>query len=110
MHCSGGAQTKVLHFLNDGLCVVKDNLFPTPLLFRVIQKQSQTDWREMYKVFNMGHRMEIYVDEQHVEKIITIAKQFDIDAKCIGRVDKIDGASQVVIRGEHGTFQYSMTS
>src|SRR5690606_28848569 len=78
VHCSGGAQTKVLHFVND-LHIIKDDLFQTPPLFRLIQEQSGTDWKEMYKVFNMGHRMEIYVPEQYAADIISISKSFDVD-------------------------------
>lgn len=91
VHCSGGAQTKVLHFLNEGLHVIKDNLFDVPPLFKTIHEQSHTDYKEMYKVFNMGHRMEIYADELFAEKIITISKSFNIDAKIVGRVEKGEG-------------------
>lgn len=105
VHCSGGAQTKVLHFLNDGLHVIKDNLFEVPPLFKTIHQQSHTDYKEMYKVFNMGHRMELYVDEKHAIDVISIAKSFNIEAKKIGRIEKGDGKS-VTIKGEFGTFMY----
>ncbi|MBL7909681.1 MAG: phosphoribosylformylglycinamidine cyclo-ligase [Bacteroidia bacterium] len=105
VHCSGGAQTKVLHFLNEGLHVIKDNLFAVPPLFKTIQEQSHTDHKEMYKVFNMGHRMEIYVDEQFAEKIIAISKSFNVDAKIIGRVEKGEG-KKVTLNTEFGTFVY----
>ena len=86
VHCSGGAQTKILHFV-DNLHIIKDNLFDTPLVFKLIQSESNTSWREMYQVFNMGHRMEIYIDEEYSSKIIEISKSFNIDAKIIGRVE-----------------------
>ncbi|MDP3557484.1 MAG: AIR synthase-related protein [Bacteroidota bacterium] len=105
VHCSGGAQTKVLHFLNDGLHVIKDNLFDVPPLFKTIQEQSKTDYKEMYKVFNMGHRMEIYADEQFAEKLIAISKSFNVDAKIIGRVEEGKG-KKVTISSEFGTFEY----
>ena len=104
IHCSGGAQTKVLHFI-DNLHVVKDNLFPTPPLFRLIHNESHTDWQEMYKVFNMGHRMEIYTDEATASGVIDIARSFGIDAQIIGHVEAADHA-QVTVRSEHGTFVY----
>lgn len=105
VHCSGGAQTKVLHFLNDGLHVVKDNLFPIPPLFRVIQEQSHTDFHEMYKVFNMGHRMELYVDAAVAQEVIAISQSFNIDAQIIGRVEKGEGKS-VTVKAPAGTFHY----
>ncbi|MBA3680532.1 MAG: phosphoribosylformylglycinamidine cyclo-ligase [Bacteroidetes bacterium] len=105
VHCSGGAQTKVLHFLNEGLHVIKDNLFDVPPLYKTIHEQSHTDYKEMYKVFNMGHRMEIYADELFAEKIIAISKSFNIDAKIVGRVEKGDG-KKVTINSEFGTFVY----
>lgn len=104
IHCSGGAQTKVLHFI-DSLHVVKDNLFPTPPLFRMIHEQSETDWREMYKVFNMGHRMEIYTDEQTAQGIMEISRSFNIDAQIIGHCEACDHA-QVTVKSEHGSFVY----
>ena len=105
VHCSGGAQTKVLHFLNDGLHVVKDNLFAVPPLFKTIHGQSHTDYQEMYKVFNMGHRMEIYLDEEHAQSVIDIARFFNIEAKIVGRVEKGDG-KKVTVQSEFGTFSY----
>ncbi len=105
IHCSGGAQTKVLHFI-DNLHVVKDNLFPVPPLFRMIHDESGTDWQEMYKVFNMGHRMEIYTDRQTAEGVMQIAREFNIDAQIIGHVEKHDG-KQVTVKGENGTFVYN---
>jgi phosphoribosylformylglycinamidine cyclo-ligase len=105
VHCSGGAQTKVLHFINE-LHVVKDNLFDVPPLFKIIQEQSGTDWKEMYKVFNMGHRMEIYAQEKYAQQIIGISKGFGIDAKIIGRVETHD-KKQVTIKSEYGTFVYN---
>lgn len=105
VHCSGGAQTKVLHFLNEGLHVIKDNLFETPPLFKTIHEQSHTDYKEMYKVFNMGHRMELYCDEKFAEKLIAISNSFNIDAKIIGRVEKGEG-KKVTIKSEYGTFIY----
>lgn len=104
VHCSGGAQTKVLHFV-DNVHVIKHNLFPTPPLFRLIQEQSGTDWEEMYKVFNMGHRMEIYVSPEHAQAIIDISKSFNIDAQIVGRVEASD-SKRLTIIGEHGVFQY----
>jgi len=106
VHCSGGAQTKVLHFINDDVHVIKDNLFPIPPLFKLIQEQSGTDWKEMYKVFNMGHRMEIYVPAAIAEEIIAIAKSFNIDAQIIGRVEK-GSQKQVTLTSENGTFVYN---
>lgn len=105
VHCSGGAQTKVLHFLNEGLHVIKDNLFDVPPLYKTIHEQSHTDYKEMYKVFNMGHRMEIYVDALFAERIIAISKSFNIDAKIVGRVEKGEG-KKVTINSEFGTFVY----
>lgn len=105
VHCSGGAQTKVLHFINEGLHIIKDNLFELPPLFKTIQEQSHTDFKEMYKVFNMGHRMELYVDEQHAEKIISISKSFNVDAKIIGRVEAGSG-KKVTVRSAYGVFEY----
>jgi phosphoribosylformylglycinamidine cyclo-ligase len=104
VHCSGGAQTKVLHFIEE-LHVIKDNLFETPPLFKMIQEQSGTDWNEMYKVFNMGHRMEIYVPEQFASEIISISQAFDIDAKVIGRVEKFT-SKRVTLITEFGEFTY----
>ena len=86
VHCSGGAQTKILHFV-ENLHIIKDNLFPTPLLFEIIQKESGTDWKEMYKVFNMGHRLEVYLAKEYAQQVIDIARQFNIDAQIIGRCE-----------------------
>ena len=104
IHCSGGAQTKVLHFLNDGCKVVKDNLFPTAPLFEMIQQQSKTDWKEMYKVFNMGHRMEIYTDEETAKEIIKISQDFGVEAQIVGRVE--EGEKSVEIHSPYGLFTY----
>jgi phosphoribosylformylglycinamidine cyclo-ligase len=104
VHCSGGAQTKVLHFV-DKVHVIKDNLFPIPPLFKMIQEESGTDWKEMYKVFNMGHRMEIYVPGNIAASIIEISESFGIDAKIIGRVEAHEG-KQVTVRSEVGEFIY----
>ncbi len=107
IHCSGGAQTKILHFV-DNLTIIKDNLFPTPVLFDVIQKESGTSWQEMYKVFNMGHRMEFYVPAEIAEDIIAISKKYDVDAKVIGRVEEsADGTAKVLLTSEHGYFEYT---
>ncbi|HLT88342.1 MAG TPA: AIR synthase related protein [Sphingobacterium sp.] len=104
VHCSGGAQTKVLHFVED-VHVIKDNLFPIPPLFDLIQKQSNTAWEEMYKVFNMGHRMELYVPQEIAEDIINISKSFGIAAHIIGRVEEAT-SKKVTIRSPHGEFIY----
>ncbi|MCD4774268.1 MAG: phosphoribosylformylglycinamidine cyclo-ligase [Bacteroidales bacterium] len=104
VHCSGGAQTKVLHFVND-LHIIKDNMFPLPPLFKMIQEQSGTDWQEMYKVFNMGHRMEIYLPEEFAGEIIKISKEFNIDAQIIGKCEKAD-KKYLTIRSEFGEFGY----
>ena len=104
VHCSGGAQTKVLHFI-DNLHVIKDNLFPTPPLFEMIQSESKTPWQEMYKVFNMGHRMEVYVSEQLAPEIIRIAAQFGVAAQVVGRVEASPN-KKVTISSEHGEFTY----
>lgn len=105
VHCSGGAQTKVLHFI-ENLHVIKDNLFETPPLFKLIQESSGTEWKEMYKVFNMGHRMEVYLDEKLSQQVIDISKHFGVDAKVIGRVEQAV-AKQVTVRSEHGAFSYA---
>ncbi len=104
VHCSGGAQTKVLHFV-DNVHVIKDKLFPTPPLFKLIHEQSGTDWKEMYTVFNMGHRMEIYVSPEYAQQIIDISQSFNIDAQIVGRVEECD-KKKLTIRSEHGTFEY----
>ncbi len=104
IHCSGGAQTKILHFV-DKLHIIKDNLFPTPPLFKMIQKQSDTPWREMYQVFNMGHRMELYVPESIATKIIGISKTFGVDARIVGHVESAN-TKKLTIHSAHGTFEY----
>ncbi len=106
VHCSGGAQTKIMHFLNDGLRVTKDNLFPLPPLFKLIHDQSNTDWKEMYRVFNMGHRMEIYLPEVYASKVIEISRSFNVDAQVVGRVEK-SNIRELVIESEFGRFVYS---
>ena len=104
IHCSGGAQTKILHFI-DNLKVVKNNLFPVPPLFQLIQEQSQTDWKEMYKVFNMGHRMEIYLPKEFAQEVIDVSKSFNIDAQIVGYCEKSD-KKELVIESEFGKFEY----
>lgn len=104
VHCSGGAQTKVLHFVDD-VHVIKDNMFDVPPLFKLIQEQSGTDWKEMYKVFNMGHRMEIYINEAHANDIINISKEFGVDARIIGRVEQNIG-KKLTIKSPYGEFVY----
>ena len=104
VHCTGGAQTKVLHFVNDNCRVVKDNMFAVPPLFRLIQQQSGTEWSEMYKVFNMGHRMEIYVAPENAEKVIALRRSFNIDAQVIGHIE--EGKKSLTIKSEFGTFDY----
>ncbi|EOR92766.1 Phosphoribosylformylglycinamidine cyclo-ligase [Arcticibacter svalbardensis MN12-7] len=104
VHCSGGAQTKVLHFINN-LHVIKDNLFPLPPLFKLIKEESGTSWEEMYKVFNMGHRMEVYVSEEIAAEIIAISESFNVAAQIIGRVEASD-KKQVTIQSEFGEFVY----
>ncbi|MES2838057.1 MAG: AIR synthase related protein [Bacteroidota bacterium] len=106
VHCSGGAQTKVLHFVGENCHVIKDNLFAVPVLFKNIQEQSNTDWKEMYKVFNMGHRMEVYIDEKYANDIIEISKSFNVDAKIIGRVEVSSGKKELTIKSEFGVFTY----
>ncbi|MDT0689558.1 AIR synthase-related protein [Salegentibacter sp. F188] len=104
VHCSGGAQTKILHFI-DNLHIIKDNMFEVPPLFKLIQQESKTDWKEMYQVFNMGHRMELYVDEENVEEIINISRSFNVDAKIIGKVEA-SGSKKLTIQSEFGAFSY----
>ncbi|HEY3402033.1 MAG TPA: AIR synthase related protein [Ohtaekwangia sp.] len=104
VHCSGGAQTKVLHFV-DKVHVIKNNLFDVPPLFSIIQEQSGTNWKEMYKVFNMGHRMEIYLKEKYADQVISISRQFGVDAKVIGHVEASD-QKKVTIKSEFGEFVY----
>ncbi|MEN8765626.1 MAG: AIR synthase related protein [Wenyingzhuangia sp.] len=107
VHCSGGAQTKILHFV-ENLHIVKDNMFDVPPLFKLIQENSGTDWKEMYQVFNMGHRMEVYVPESIAQDIIKISKSFNVDAKIIGRVEsaKSEGSKSLEISSEYGVFHY----
>lgn len=109
IHCTGGAQTKILHFV-DGLRIIKDNLFPLPPLFRTIHEQSGTDWAEMYKVFNMGHRMEIYLPQEHAQQVIDISRSFHIDAQVVGRVEALPAdsakARELIIRSPYGEFVY----
>ena len=104
VHCSGGAQTKVMHFV-ENKHVIKDNLFPVPPLFRLIQEQSGTDWAEMYKVFNMGHRMEIYLPAEYAQKVIEISESFGIEARIIGRVEDAE-SNKLTIISPMGTFEY----
>lgn len=104
VHCSGGAQTKVLHFV-EHLHIIKDNLFPVPPLFEMIQEESKTPWQEMYKVFNCGHRMELYCNEEVAAEIIEISKSFDVDAQIVGRVEASE-AKKLTIRSQYGTFVY----
>lgn len=105
VHCSGGAQTKILHFV-DNLHVIKDNLFDTPPLFSLIQEQSGTDWKEMYKVFNMGHRMEIYLAEENAQQVIDISKKFGVSSKIIGRIEPSE-KKNLTIKSKHGKFSYA---
>ena len=105
IHCSGGAQTKILHFIDENLHVVKDNLFSPPFLFKLIQQESNTDWKEMYKVFNCGHRMELYVDPKFASEIIEVSKSFEIEAKIIGRVES-SNSKKLTIKSEFGEFNY----
>ena len=104
VHCTGGAQTKVLHFVSDNCRVIKDNMFPIPPLFKTIQEESQTDWSEMYKVFNMGHRMEIYVRPEVADQVIAISRSFHIDAQGVGHIE--EGRKSLLIQSEYGTFAY----
>ncbi len=104
VHCSGGAQTKILHFV-DELHIIKDNLFPVPPLFQLIQEESKTDWKEMYQVFNCGHRMELYVPETIANDIIAISKSFEVDAQIVGRVEA-SATKKLTIKSEYGTFEY----
>lgn len=106
VHCSGGAQTKILHFIDTGMHVIKDNLFPLPPLFRLIKQQSGTDWKEMYKVFNMGHRFEIYLPKEYAQEVITTSLEYGIDAQIIGRVEKCVGEKKLTIISEFGKFEY----
>ena len=105
VHCSGGGQTKVLHFMSEGLNIIKDNLFNLPPLFKIIHEQSHTNYKEMYQVFNMGHRMELYVEENLADTIISISKSFNVEAKIIGRVEA-SKEKMVTIKSQFGTFEY----
>ena len=104
IHCSGGAQTKILHFVDD-LHIVKDNMFPVPPLFKLIQEQSNTDWKEMYQVFNCGHRMELYVSPEVAEDIIALSKSYQVNAQIVGRVEASD-SKKLTIKSEFGVFEY----
>ena len=104
VHCTGGAQTKVLHFVGENCRVIKDNMFPVPPLFRIIAEESGADWSEMYKVFNCGHRLEVYVSPEDAEKVIAISKGFNIDAQVIGHIE--EGPKSLTIRSEFGEFNY----
>ena len=105
IHCSGGAQTKILHFLDDNLHVIKDNMFEVPYLFKLIQKESKTSWEEMYKVFNCGHRMELYIEPRFADEIINISNSYNIEAKIIGKVVSSD-EKKLSIKSEYGEFNY----
>jgi phosphoribosylformylglycinamidine cyclo-ligase len=104
VHCSGGAQTKVLHFV-DNVHIIKDNMFDVPPLFELIQSESSTDWKEMYKVFNMGHRMELYVPQEIANDIISISNSFNVEAKIIGRVEA-NNTKKLTIKSQYGEFIY----
>ncbi len=104
VHCSGGGQTKILHFI-DNMHIIKDNMFDLPLLFELIKKESCTEWKEMYKVFNMGHRMELYIPEEIADDIIAISRSFNVDAKLIGRVERFEG-KKLTISSKFGTYTY----
>ena len=105
VHCSGGAQTKILHFISENLHVIKNNMFDPPMLFRLIQKESKTTWHEMYKVFNCGHRMELYVDPKIADEIINISKRFNVEGRIIGKVEK-SNSKKLTIKSQFGDFQY----
>lgn len=105
IHCSGGAQTKIMNFVGDNIKVIKDNMFPVPPLFKTIQKQSGTDYSEMYKVFNMGHRLEVVLPAKDADKVIAISKSFDIDAQIVGRIEQAE-KKELIIRSEFGEFNY----
>ena len=104
VHCTGGAQTKVLHFVGENCRVIKDNMFPVPPLFKAIIKESGTDYSEAYKVFNMGHRLEVYLSPEDAERVIEISRSFNIDAQVIGRIE--EGRKSLTIKSEFGTFEY----
>jgi phosphoribosylformylglycinamidine cyclo-ligase len=106
VHCSGGAQTKILHFIDD-LHIIKDNLFPIPPLFKLIQEQSKTDWKEMYQVFNCGHRMELYVSPVIADDLISISKSFNVDARIVGRVEA-SRSKKLTIKSDFGEFVYQI--
>jgi len=106
VHCSGGAQTKVLHFVGENCKVIKDNMFPVPPLFRTIHEQSGTDWQEMYKVFNMGHRYEVYLPAEYADEVIAISKSFNIDAQVVGHIEESE-RKKLIIRSEFGEFIYN---
>lgn len=105
VHCSGGAQTKVMHFV-ENKHVIKDNLFPTPVLFEMIQRESGTDWKEMYKVFNMGHRLEVYLPSDKAAEVIAISESFGIPARIVGRVEECGEGNLLTIKSSKGTFEY----
>ena len=105
VHCSGGAQTKILHFISKNLHVIKNNMFDPPMLFKLIQKESKTTWHEMYKVFNCGHRMELYVDPQIADEIINISGRFNVEGRIIGKVEK-SNSKKLTIKSQFGDFQY----
>ena len=104
VHCSGGAQTKILHFVEE-LHIIKDQMFAVPPLFKLIQEQSKTEWKEMYQVFNCGHRMELYVQPDIAEALIAISKSYNVEAQIIGRVEAAD-TKKLTIKSEFGTFEY----
>ncbi len=106
VHCSGGAQTKILHFIGEGMQVVKDNLFPIPPLFELIHSESGTDWKEMYKVFNMGHRFEVYLPQEYAQSVIETAQSFGIDARIVGRVEAASEGKRLTIKSQYGVFEY----
>ena len=105
VHCSGGAQTKILHFISENLHVIKNNMFDPPMLFRLIQKESKTTWHEMYKVFNCGHRMELYVEPQIADEVINISGRFNVEGRIIGKVEK-SNSKKLTIKSQFGDFQY----
>ncbi|MDG2174033.1 MAG: AIR synthase-related protein [Flavobacteriaceae bacterium] len=105
VHCSGGAQTKILHFISENLHVIKNNMFDPPMLFKLIQKESKTTWHEMYKVFNCGHRMELYVEPQIADEIINISGRFNVEGRIIGKVEK-SNSKKLTIKSQFGDFQY----
>ena len=105
VHCSGGAQTKVMHFVGENCKVIKDNLFPLPPLFKTIREQSGTDWSEMYQVYNMGHRLEVFLSPDYAEKVIEISNSFRIDARVVGRIEE-SKRKELIIKSEFGEFHY----